>query len=193
MGEWTTFERDLVAEHVRREAERGERLVATLRALMYTVVTTVGAVATQFVDTPEDFAPLRSAMVWVLPGILVVNWGWWWFVHSRPYRRLYGAISVTGDVLGLAGAMAVSSMIFGPGVAMLNALGSAPPLLGLFFVLAGAGVRQDPLLCLLAGALSLLSFPVGLLIARSQLDPSMADPGPYFFASPQVWVPLRLV
>jgi adenylate cyclase len=188
MGEWTTFERDLVAEHVRREAERGERLVATLRALMYSVVTAAAAVATLFIDTPEDFAPIRSAMLWVTPGILVVNWGWWWFVHSRPYRRLYGVISVTGDVLGLAGAMALASIIFGPGVALLNALGAAPPLLGLFFVIAAAGVRQDPLLCLLAGALAVVGFAAALVVAQSQADPRMVDAGVFFFASKEVWV-----
>ncbi|HTM21465.1 MAG TPA: adenylate/guanylate cyclase domain-containing protein [Kofleriaceae bacterium] len=188
MGEWTSFERDLVADNIRREAERGERLVATLRALMYTVVTTVAAVAAQFVATPESVAPIRRAMFWATPLVLVLNWGWWWFVHSRPYRRLYGVISVSGDVLGLAGAMALSSIIFGPGVAVLNAMGCAPPLLGLFFVLAGCGVRQDPLLCLLAGAEALVGFAIGLAVAHHQADPSMVDPGLFFFASPKVWV-----
>jgi class 3 adenylate cyclase len=188
MGEWTSVERDLVAEHTRREAGRGERLVATWRALMYTVTTVAGAVGVILIDAPAAWQPLRGAFLWGGLPLIVLVWSWWWFVHSRPYRRLYGVISVTGDVLGLAASMALASLILDSEVAMVNSMGSSPPLLGLFFVLAAAGVRQDPLLCVLAGALALVAFGVAVAVAHSQADPALVSDGVFFFASPAVWI-----
>jgi adenylate cyclase len=182
------MERDLVAEHVRREAERGERLVATWRALMHTVTALTGAAVALLAGDTQAWEPLRTGLFWVTPPVIAIVWAWWWFVHSRPYRRLYGVISVAGDVLSLAGAMAAASLAFGGEIAVINALGSAPPLLGLFFVLAGAGVRQDPLLCLLAGALGLASFLAAAAIAHAAATPEVVSEGVWFWGSTQVWL-----
>jgi len=181
-------ESGLIGELIRLESERGERLVSTIRALMHSVTVIVGSIAMFVVDIGEPWRRLQTASLVSAPFILAIVWGWTWFVWSRPYRRAYGFVSVGGDVLTLAAAMAVTSIAGGDEAATINALGAGPPLLGLFFVLAGAGVRQDASLCVFGGVLAIVGFGAAVAIARSHASSMLLDPGVGLLASPLVWI-----
>ena len=178
--------RVLVEEMVRQVAEKGERLVALLRALMFTTTSVAGFIVTSMLDG-EEFHLLARMLLRVGPVVLVTTWAWWWFVSSRPYRRLYGIISIVGDVVSLSAGAFAGSLLLGDHLTTMNAVGAGPPLLGLFFVLAAASLRVDLLLCLLAGGLAIVLFGSAMAVASMTSRAAAVDPVIAFYASPAVW------
>ncbi len=183
----------LIAEVIRREAERGERLVAVVRALMHTSALVIAMFVLWLIELPPMWRGLRGGLAMMAPFVIALTWGWVWWVTRRPYRRLYGVISVTGDVLSLAAAMAAASVLLGGAGATANVLGATPPLLGLFFVVAAAGLRHDPVLCVLSGALAIVAFAVAVAIAHSRAELAVIDADIGFVASPAMWAGRGLI
>jgi len=182
----------LVAEISRLEAERGERLVATLRAALHTTLM-VGAV----LGVAFDVAPPRHDLFRLLPltapAVLGLVWGWWWYVHRYPYRRSYGVISVAGDVLSMAVVVAASSIELAPHGANANLLGATPPVLGMFFVLAAAALRQDAALCVFGGALAIVSYAAALILSSSYAALGNVEEGSRFLATAPMWLGRGLI
>lgn len=177
----------LVAEISRREAERGERLVATLRAVLHTTLM-LGSVVMVLVDrTPINLEIFRVLPI-TAPAVIAIVWGWWWFVRRYPYRRIYGVISIGGDVLSMALVVVASSIELGPSGANANLLGATPPLLGMFFVLAAASLRQDAALCVFGGALAIGSYAIALVVASRHAELAGLDDAGRILASPQFWL-----
>lgn len=175
----------MIQELIRRESERGERLVSLIRAAMHTV-TIAGGVLALSLELDPQLRNQLTLLAWSAPAVLAIVWGWYAFVATRPYRRAYGAISVSGDVLTLAAAMA-GGALFGQGIATANALGGTPELLGLFFVIASAGVRHDPALCVLAGGLGLVSFGFAAGLSIDASSPTLNGTVDAL-AAPEAWV-----
>jgi adenylate cyclase len=183
----------LIAEVIRREAERGERLVSTLRALMHTSAMVSAAIILRLLELPPMWRTLKTVLLVMAPFVIAATWGWVWWVTRHAYKPLYGFISVTGDVLTLAAGMACASIWLGDAAAEVNALGATPPLLGLFFVVASAGLRQDARLCVWAGVLGIVSFAVAVAVAHRSLAAAFTDPDVGFFAGPAMWAGRALI
>ncbi len=187
-----TADAALVAEISRVEAERGERLVATLRATLHTMLMVGATVAVVFDLTPRSLHVFRLLPI-TAPLVIAIVWAWWWFVHHHPYRRLYGVISIGGDVLSMAIVVVATSIELGAPGANANLLGATPPILGMFFVLAAAALRQDAALCVFGGVLAVASYAIALVVAAQYADFARLDDGGAMLSSVAVWLGRALV
>jgi class 3 adenylate cyclase len=180
------LEQDVVAEAVRRESERGERLVAKVR-LGYGIVGLLGSVGMVVSGYTTDAAMHARALIGgALPALWAV--GWWWYVSHRPYRRAMGYASVLMDSALLYGAFLVDPPDPAHDPLQLNALvslavGGSPLTFFLFFLIATSALRQDFWLCVVSAVSAALLH--GIAVARALpiatpatigvlLDPSMA-------------------
>ena len=178
----------LVAELVRQEAERGERLVALMRAAMFTALTVVGSIIMLVIEPPAAWRPLAGVLPFLAVPMSAATWLYAWYVRRRPYRRSLGVISVTADVVALSAVVAATTLLLGSAGATSNLAGATPALLGLFFVVGAAGMRQDPGLCVLSGVLAWLCYGTAVVLSYARADLSLVDPAIGFFARPLVWL-----
>ncbi|HEX8440488.1 adenylate/guanylate cyclase domain-containing protein [Archangium sp.] len=176
-------------EAVREEAAKGERLVAWIRALMFTAIVSIELFWGQFqTDVPPE---VLAFVPFMLAAILLSCWGWLVFLYRRPYRPLLGRISTLFDALLLAAfTFALVLVGFEPergGVATPVYLGASPLPMFAFFMLLAAGVRQDPVACVLNGAVSLVANGAAAVLARSQADLALIDTMGHFPAD-RLWL-----
>jgi class 3 adenylate cyclase len=141
---------------LRVESAHGERLVSLVRALAFTLAVIVSGASDGYEgETPRV---VQVLMPWVAGGLLLVCWGWYLFVRRSGYRPLYARISSVLDALVLADFTLVAvlgAIEQGHGVPTVLYAGAAPLSFLAFFVLVSAGLRQDPLACLLTGAFAM--------------------------------------
>jgi class 3 adenylate cyclase len=141
---------------LRQESAHGERLVSLVRALAFSLATIVSGAS----NTAGSEAPriVQALLPWVTGSLLVGCWGWYLFVRRSGYRPLYARLSTVLDALVLADFtfLAVMGAIEqGRGVPTVLYTGAAPLSFLAFFALVSAGLRQDPLACLLTGAFAM--------------------------------------
>jgi len=77
----------LIAEVIRRESERGERLVSLLRALMHTSAMLTAMVVLRVLDLPPMWQELRTTLTVLAPVVIGLTWTWVWWVTRHPYAE----------------------------------------------------------------------------------------------------------
>jgi class 3 adenylate cyclase len=156
---------------LRQESAHGERLVSLVRALTFTLAVALNlAAGSSLSEAPRI---IQLVLPWVAGGLLVGCWLWYLFVRRSGYRPRYARISAVLDALVLADftLMAVlGSIEQGHGVPTALYSGAAPLSFLAFFVLVSAGLRQDPLACVLTGAFAVVISGVSLWALRPHVD-----------------------
>jgi adenylate cyclase len=156
---------------LRAESAHGERQVSLVRALAFTLAVLVNSAS----DSYQGGIPpiVQRVMPWLAGGMLLVCWGWYLFVRRRGYRPLYARLSATLDALVLADftfAAVFASIEHGQGTPTVLYTGAAPLSFLAFFALVAAGLRQDPLACLLTGVFAILITGVAMWALRPHVD-----------------------
>jgi class 3 adenylate cyclase len=156
-------------------------------ALTTTVVVLLGiteglpALRGQSVVAGQGWVPV------LLMPTMLFGWMWMAILARVPYRIALSRISATCDALFIVLFVVVEMQLRGASSAQGLLVGSLPPVLALLFVVATAGVRQDPASSVLAGVIASLGLLVALLRAQrftslDALPPALAhlgQPGPW--------------
>ena len=161
---------------LREESAHGERLVSLVRAVAFTLA----VVGSSLWDNAEAGRPkiVNTLLPWIGGGLMVVCWAWYLFVRRSGYRPLYARLSSALDALVLADLTLLAvlgSVEAGSGVATALYSGAAPLLFLAFFALVSAGLRQDPLACLLTGAFSIVITGAAMWTLRPYVDPRVLE------------------
>jgi class 3 adenylate cyclase len=121
---------------------------------------------------------VQQLMPWIAGGLLLGCWGWDLFVRRSGYRPLYARISSALDALVLADFTLVAvlgSIEQGHGVPTVLYSGAAPLSFLAFFVLVSAGLRQDPLACLLTGVFAIVITGVSMWAIQPHVDAGLLE------------------
>ncbi|KFE63948.1 adenylate/guanylate cyclase domain-containing protein [Hyalangium minutum] len=161
---------------LRQESAHGERLVSLVRALFFSLAVAINSVSNGYPgETPRI---VRLLLPWIAGGLMIVCWGWYLFVRRSGYRPLYARLSAVLDALVLADftLLAVLGAIEqGHGVPTALYAGAAPLAFIAFFALVSAGLRQDPLACVLTGAFSVAITGASLWVLRPYVDTALLE------------------
>jgi class 3 adenylate cyclase len=161
---------------LRQESAHGERLVSLVRALTFTLAAAVNlASGSNLSEAPRI---IQLLLPWVASGLLLGCWAWYLFVRRSGYRPLYARISAVLDALVLADFTLVAvlgALEQGQGVPTALYSGAAPLSFLAFFVLVCAGLRQDPLACVLTGAFAVVISGVSLWALRPHVDARLLE------------------
>jgi class 3 adenylate cyclase len=161
---------------LRQESAHGERLVSLVRALAFSLAVVVNRASDSYAgETPRI---VQVLLPWIAGSLLVGCWGWYLFVRRSGYRPLYARISSVIDALVLADFTLVAvlgSIEHGHGVPTVLYTGAAPLSFLAFFVLVSAGLRQDPLACVLTGAFAVVITGVSMWALRPHVDTGLLE------------------
>ncbi len=159
-----------------QESAHGERVVSLVRALVFSLAVVVN----RLFDTYEGETPkiVQSLLPWITGGLLLGCWGWYLFVRRSRYRPLYARLSSMLDALVLADFTLVAvlgSIEHGQGVSTALYAGVAPLPFLAFFALVSAGLRQDPLACLLTGAFAMAITGASMWVIQPYVDTGLLE------------------
>lgn len=161
---------------MREESAHGERRVSLVRALAFSVAAVLdGAWGRYEGETPRI---VQALLPWLGGSLLIGCWAWYLFVRRSGYRPLYARISSMLDALVLADLTFVAvlgSIEHGRGVPTVLYTWAAPLSFLAFFALVSAGLRQDPLACLLTGSFSVLITGVSMWALRPHVDAELLE------------------
>jgi class 3 adenylate cyclase len=161
---------------LREESAHGERLVSLVRALAFSLAVAVNGVF----DTSGGGMPriVQLLLPWVTISLLLGCWGWYLLVRRSRYRLLYARLSSALDALVLADFTIMSvlgSIEYGQGVPTALYAGAAPLPFLAFFALVSAGLRQDPLACLLTGAFAMVITGASMWVLQPYVDAGLLE------------------
>jgi class 3 adenylate cyclase len=161
---------------LRAESAHGERLVSLVRALAFTLAVAVNGVFDNYEgETPRI---VEFLLPWITVSLLLACWGWYFFVRRSGFRPLYARLSTMLDALVLADFTLVAvlgSIEHGQGVPTVIYAGAAPLPFLAFFALVSAGLRQDPLACLLTGTFAMVITGVSAWALRPYVDTGLLE------------------
>jgi class 3 adenylate cyclase len=161
---------------LRAESAHGERQVSLVRALTFSLAVVLNGAS----DSYEGGTPriVQQLLPWFAGALLLGCWGWYLFVRRSGYRPLYARISSALDALVLAEFtfLAVLGAIqHGHGAPTVLYTGAAPLLFLAFFALVAAGLRQDPLACLLTGSFAMVITGVSVWALQPHVDARLLE------------------
>ena len=161
---------------LRQESAHGERLVSLIRALTFTLAIALNlASGSSLSEAPRI---VQLVLPWFAGGLLTGCWAWYLFVRRSGYRPLYARLSAALDALVLVDftwVAVLGAIEQGHGVPTALYSGAAPLAFFAFFILVCAGLRQDPLACLLTGAFAVGITGVSMWALRPHVDAGLIE------------------
>jgi len=161
---------------LRQESAHGERLVSLVRAVAFTTAVVLNVAWDSYQGETPKF--VKQVMPWFGTSVLLGCWGFYLIVRGSDYRPLYARISSAVDALVLADftlLAVLGAAAQGHGVPTVVYTGAAPLSFLAFFALVSAGLRQDPLACVLTGAFSIVITGASVFALRPYVDPRLLE------------------